>query len=394
MNYTQRPKSRRTAGYKAPKAEKPVTKGGNKSEANEKDEKPARKKPNIFIRLRNAIFPVKGDSVTESVRKIVFDIAVVALVITGGSLLADVFDRWYQVTIVDAKVEEAYDPEVDTIDGVVNLSDEEKEAVLNEKPEILPSFMELYSQNNDIIGWISVGDSDKYIINLPVLQADDNDYYLTHNFERKETKSGAVFADFRNSFENGNLSGNTILYGHNIWDQNLGGSGMFAKLTRYYDARLYGDYENRLDFYKLYPTITFNTLYEKAEWKVFACVLFNTQEEYGEVYPYTQIQDFDTKEAFNSYILDIMDRSVLWTDVDLTYGDEILTLSTCYYPFGKKVDTRCAVFARKVRDGESAEVDVSKAQVNNNPLKFSYQASVEGGEWKGRTWDTSKLLSY
>ena len=89
-----------------------------------------------------------------------------------------------------------------------------------------------------------------------------------------------------------------------------------------------------------------------------------------------------------------MDRSVLWTDVDLTYGDEILTLSTCYYPFGKKVDTRCAVFARKVRDGESAEVDVSKAQINKNSLKFTYQANVEGGEWKGRTWDTSKLLSY
>ena len=43
------------------------------------------------------------------------------------------------------------------------------------------------------------------------------------------------------SIENGNLSANTVLYGHNIWDQNLGGSGMFAKLTRYVG----GDPESR-----------------------------------------------------------------------------------------------------------------------------------------------------
>lgn len=391
MNYTQRPKSRRTSGYKAPKQEKPAAKE-DKSEKTE--EKPVRKKQNIFTKFRNSVLPVKGDSVTESVRKIVFDIAVVALIITGGSLLGDVFDRWYQVTIVDKKIADIYNPEVETIEGVVSLSDEKKEEVLKEKPEILPSFMELYSQNKDIVGWISVGEKDNYIINLPVMQSEDNDYYLTRNFERKETKSGSVFADFRNVFENGELSANTILYGHNIWDENLGGNGMFAKLTRYYNATINGDYQNRLDFYKKYPTITFNTLYEKAEWKVFACVLFNTQDEYGEVYPYTQVQDFDTKEAFNSYILDIMDRSVLWTDVDLTYGDEILTLSTCYYPYGKSVDTRCAVFARKVREGESSEVDVSKAMTNNNPLKFTYQYTAEGGSWSGRTWDTSKLLSY
>ena len=220
------------------------------------------------------------------------------------------------------------------------------------------------------------------------MQAADNDYYLTHTFENKEDKGGAIFADYRNEFEAGRLSGNTVLYGHNIWD-----GTMFAKLTRYYDAKL-GGYSDRLGFYKENPTVIFDTLYEKSEWKVFACVLFNTDEKNGEVYPYTQIHDFENEDSFNSFILDIMDRSVLWTDVDLTYGDSILTLSTCYYPYGQNIDTRCVVFARKVRDGESPEVDVSKAQVNNNPLMFTYQYNVLGGSWQGRTWDTSKLLSY
>ena len=388
MNYTQRPKSRRSADYKPAKAEKP----SKTEQSSEKEDKPARKKENIFMKLRNAILPCKGDSVTESVRKIVFDIAVVALVITGGSLLIDVIDRGVE-TGRDIQLADDYnnlrDKDEDTIEGQLNLSDEEKEAIRQEKPEILASFMELYNQNNDIVGWITVGKDDSKIVDHPVMQSADNDYYLTHSFERRETKGGAIFADYRNEFDAGKLSGNTVLYGHNIWD-----GTMFAKLTRYYDARLGNDYDDRLGFYKENPTLIFDTLYEKAEWKVFACVLFNTDEKNGEVYPYTQIHDFENEASFNSFILDIMDRSVLWTDVDLTYGDEILTLSTCYYPYGENIDTRCVVFARKVRDGESAEVDVSKAQINNNPLKFTYQYNVEGGSWQGRTWDTSKLLSY
>lgn len=389
MNYTQRPKSRRSSGYKAPKAEKPVT-AEEKSE--EKEEKPKRKKANIFTKLKNAVLPVKGDAPTEAVRKIIFDIAVIALLITGGSLLYDVIDRGVQTAIVDKQIEQLYKPS--TITGElnlsdVNLSDEEKNAVLNEKPSIMPSFMELYAKNSDIVGWITIGEGDKTIVNHPVMQAEDNDFYLERNFNKETTKSGALFADFRNTFEAGSISGNTIIYGHNIWD-----GSMFAKLTRYYDGRLGGDYSDRLGFYKENPVITFNTLYEEAQWKIFACVLFNTEEENGEVYPYTQIHDFESREAFNSYVLDIMDRSVLWTDVDLTYGDSILTLSTCYYPYGKNIDTRCVVFARKVRSGESAEVNVEKAMVNENPLKFTYQYNAEGGSWQGRTWDTSKLLSY
>jgi len=386
MNYTQRPKSRRSGDYKPPKAEKT-----EKAEA-EKEEKPHRKKQGFFTKVRNAILPVKGDPPTEAVRKIIFDIAVIALVITGGSLLYDVIDRGVQTAIVDKQVEALYKPsditgEIQLSD--VNLSDEEKNEVLNKAPEIMPSFMELYAKNDDIIGWLTLGEEGDYIVNHPVMQAEDNDYYLERNFNRETTKSGALFADFRNIFTASGISGNTIIYGHNIWD-----GTMFAKLTRYYDARIHNDYPNRLDFYKKNPTITFNTLYDESEWKVFACVLFNTEEENGEVYPYTQVQEFDSKEAFNSFVLDIMDRSVLWTDVDLTYGDSILTLSTCHYPYGEAIDTRCVVFARKVRDGESAEVDVSKAVTNEKPLKFTYQYRMEGGSWEGRTWDTSKLLSY
>lgn len=369
--------------------------GGNKVKAQASSGRSKKKKPNIFVRMIRAIFPCKGDGVAESVRKVIFDIAVVAFVITGGTVVKQLVDEAYQNGVVDKEIIDSYkDSEEDSpeaIRGQLNLKDEEIEAIEQEKPGISYSFMELYNQNSDTVGWIRVGDKDNPAINYPVVQAADNKYYLTKNFLKQESERGTVYADYRNKIEKDDLSGNIILYGHNMWN----GETMFAKLTRYYDGRLHGESDDRLGFYKKYPTVTFNTLYENSEWKVFACVLFNTQEKLGEVYPYNNVIEFKNKNEFNSFILDIMDRSVLWTDVDLTYGDSILTLSTCYYPYGKEnADTRCAVFARKVRPGESPEVDVSKAVVNNSPLKFTYQYQQDGGSWTGRTWDTSKLLSY
>jgi sortase B len=84
---------------------------------------------------------------------------------------------------------------------------------------------------------------------------------------------------------------------------------------------------------------------------------------------------------------------VLFTDVDIEYGDHILTLSTCYWPFGHET-TRVVLFARKVRDGESSEVNVDKASYNLGFLPFTLQANRLGNTWNGRTWDTSYLLSY
>ncbi len=375
-----------------------------------------KKKPNIFIRALTAIFPVKGDGVKESVRKVIFDIAVVAFVITGGMVLRDVIGEAHSSAVVDPMIEGWYDTvgggnssnggsdaedretQIEKIKGTLNMTDAEIEKVEAEKPGIQPSFIKLYSENSDVVGWISLGGKDDPIvkINYPVVKAEDNDYYLTHDYLKNEEQRGAIFADYRNVFEPDRLSANTILYGHNMWN----GETMFAKLSRYYEPNAFSDpaeYKNDpLLFYKQHPTLTFNTLYEDAQWKVFACVLFNTQEQLGEVYPYLNYRDFPNEATFNSFILDIMDRSVLWTDVDLTYGDEILTLSTCYYPYTKeRADTRCAVFARKVRPGESAEVDVSKAQRNPDPLMFTFQYEVRGGgSWGGRKWDTSKLLSY
>lgn len=248
---------------------------------------------------------------------------------------------------------------------------------------VMSTYEEKYAENDDLIGWIKLEGAG---IDDPVLQAEDNKYYLDKDFNGNEYKNGSFFVDYKCQFTTRTRPANTIIYGHNMVT-----GPSFAKLTRYYDARLNGDYPGRLDFYINNPTVEFNTLWEEGTYKVFACMYVNTMEEHGEVFKYYKQRDIKNEGQFYEYVAKILDRSVFYTDVDLEYGDELLTLSTCYYPLGSDVDTRCVVFARRVRDGESAEVDTSKAYINDSPLYFDYYYKVNGGSWAGRKWDTSKV---
>lgn len=346
------------------------------------------KQKNAFVRFLMAIFPVKGDSAAEMIRKVVFICAVIAFAITGYTLLKDVSGEIIQMYYIPNQVAD------DKRQGSVNLSPEVIDKIKEQKPYIRENLMTLYSKNNDLVGWFNLGEEEE-IIHYPVVQTTDNDKYLTTDFYGGYIKSGTLFVDYRAEFSpNGEAPNFLVIYGHNT-----SSSLMFSKLTRYYYEKdnPNPDEDWSTSFIKKHPTVNFDTLAEDGVYKVFAVGLFNTDEAYGEVYNYLRgSRPFESESDFNNYILDIMDRSVLFTDVDLTYGDEIICMSTCYFPFGLELENvRCAIFARKVREGESPEVDTSKVTRNN--LWIGWQQAVDRGlssSYAHRTWDTSKLLSY
>lgn len=247
---------------------------------------------------------------------------------------------------------------------------------------VMSTYEEQYAQNDDLIGWITV---DGTPIDYPVVQAEDNIYYLDKDINHEYTKNGSIFADHQCEFTSRTRPANIILYGHNM---RTGPS--FAKLTTYYP---WYTGTASLSQYLNAPTVKFDTIWEEGTYKIFGAMFVNTKEEHGEVFKYYKQRKITSEEEFYTYIAKIMDRSVFYTDVDLEYGDELLTLSTCYYPLGQ-IDTRFVVFARRVREGESAEVDTSKAYINNSPLYFDYYYQVMGGKWAGRTWDTSKVKGF
>lgn len=331
-------------------------------------------------------FPWKGDGMFEATRKIIFLGALGCFIYFGGSVVFDISNDLFQQRKIDIKMDTWFS-------GNTEIPDDVYHRIRAEKPDILEDYIVWYNENSDMVGHIllpdlssplSFDERGKYPINYFVVQARNNTYYLNRAWDHSHSKGGSIFADSRNRFTDGQLSGNTVLYGHNIRTENY-----FSKLANYYRTR------DTLSFYKNHPIVFFNSLYEKMEWKIFAVVLFNTQEHFGEVYRYN-IAEFDNKDHFNSFILDIMDRSVLFTDVDITYGDHILTLSTCHYPFTERVDSRVAIFARRVREGEDIFVDVDKATYNSKEYRWKEQRRRVGTHWNEnvREWDTSYLLSY
>lgn len=226
----------------------------------------------------------------------------------------------------------------------------------NEVEEQVPDYSPLIEQNDDFVGQIIVPNT---AINHPVVQCADNDYYLEHSFEKKYDYRGAIFMDYRN--DPTELDSNTIIYGHNAYD-----TTMFSELVQYED----------IEFYKKSPVIEFNTLNANYKWKIYGVFITNASASEDNGYIFNYIYPYMDGENFNGFIEEVNKRRLYTTDVDITDDDKMLVLSTCVRTldlknkYGKttyRANARLVVLARMVREGESVEVNVNNAKVNENP---------------------------
>lgn len=326
-----------------------------------------------FMKVISTFIPLKGDKPTIIVRKAIFLVSLILMIVSISLLIAQAMSDEEEIEVKD---------ELIGLRGNISITESDYQEVKDKVPGILDEYVELYKENKDIIGWIEIEGT---AVNYPIMQQKDtNKYYLSHNFYKEESRSGCIVADYRNTITATYRPANTILYGHN-----MASGAFFASILNY------KPYYDRLDYYSEHPVINMDTIYEKGKYKIFAAMLVNVDKEDGDVFYYCLSRTFKNKGQFNTYIGNILDRSAFFNpDVPVTYGDEIITLSTCDFSMGMNKNLRWVVFARRVRDGESAEVDVSKAYVNENPLYFEYYYNVMGGAWNGRQWDTSLLTSY
>lgn len=80
-------------------------------------------------------------------------------------------------------------------------------------------FPALKEINPDLVGWIYVEAIPK--ISYPIVQGQDNNYYLKHTFEGVANSSASIFLDYRNHPDYSDS--NTIIYGHNMKNQSMFG---------------------------------------------------------------------------------------------------------------------------------------------------------------------------
>lgn len=407
-NYMEKPKKKKTASRDIALDKLDFYNPPPQKKAPKHDKIKGRPK-NIFARFCEAAFPQPDDSNSEKIRKIVLLAAIVVFAITIGVLLfqlvsindgSQVTESVQSIAGVDTgtvDMDNFEDPTVVTpIPGTTATTSgsstaepetvETEEGPINVTPVVNTplnvNFTALLAENPDTRGWIKITGT---YLNDVVVQGKDHEEYLNKAFDGSESISGTIFSHKKNKWDG--TDQNIILFGHNMMN-----GDRFASV-RYYipnDAS-----REPIAFYKVHPTIMLATPEGGSEtYKIFAGVLANTQEQYGEVFKYANKTSFKNQDDFNNFIINVMDRSWFYTDVDLQYGDQLLTLSTCYWPLGEEVDTRWVIFARKVRPGESEYVDTSLATRNYGAKLFDYYYSMIGGQWYGSKWDTSKLKGY
>ena len=332
----------------------------------------ANKKQNVLVKM---FIPAKGDSKGAVIRKIVTILCIIVAIVCAVIVTVEFTRRSEDAGII----EDLSGLMAENASGSFSIDDNKVEEIKQEVPEILDKFVDLYAENNDIVGWITVGGGDKLISYPVMMDEEDTEYYLYRNFYKEDSISGSIFCD--NHILPFTEANNLLIYGHN-----MSSGEYFAKLTYYTPYSTHS--RDFLQHYKSYPTLQFDTLWEEGTYKIFAGIFTNVDEKDGTVYPYHRKREFKNELEFMDFMGNIMDRSTFYTDVDVEYGDQIVSLSTCYYyPTGYDVDARFVLFARKVREGEDPSVDVDKVVVNPDPLFFDTYYRVMGGSWGGRTWD-------
>jgi len=159
--------------------------------------------------------------------------------------------------------------------------------------------------NPDVYGWITAPGTD---INYPVVQGNDNDFYLNHAYTGDFLPMGAIFADYRCD---GNIKNNpnTVLYGHNI--ENMNGRSMFHDVTKFFRD----EYFNNTPIY----IYTLDGIYV---FEVFA--VYETRYDY-QYFKTT----FETSDEFLKFANEVHSNSSKTKVMDFKEDDCLLTLSTC-----------------------------------------------------------------
>ena len=174
------------------------------------------------------------------------------------------------------------------------------------------NFDDLLKINNETKGWIQVNGTN---INYPFVQTSNNDYYLTHSYDKSYNQAGWVFMDYRN--DTVNYDKNTILYAHGMNNKT-----MFGSLRNILSSSWYNNTNNHI--------IKLSTPTENTLWQVFSVYHIETTNDYIQT-------EFTSDEEYQTFLDTLKGRSAVTFDTSLNTTDKILTLSTCYNKTDKVV---------------------------------------------------------
>lgn len=173
----------------------------------------------------------------------------------------------------------------------------------NTVPNITIDFDKLHRQSKDAIGWLYLPGT---VINYPVVQGTDNNFYLKHMANGEQNASGSLFADCGNRPDFSDY--NTVIFGHNMKNHS-----MFGTLSYYQDQSYYNEH----------PVMYLYT--ESANYTLELICGFYTN---GTSELYLIPAEESRTRSFVEYGIS---HSTFVSRAAVEEGDRLVTLSTCSY---------------------------------------------------------------
>lgn len=206
-----------------------------------------------------------------------------------------------------------------------------KERVMFDEAAILPELREIYDLNHDLIGWLTIPDT---VIDYPVIQSMDSEFYLTHDFYGEENLNGQIILDplcdpYTPSY-------NLIISGHHMKN-----GSMFGNLP---------DYRTK-GYWEKHKFLEFDTLMARRQYVVFAAFYSADYDEDEEGFRYNAALEY--KKDVDLWLSEVKESQLYDTGIEAEFGDEFVTLTTCNR--ARHRNGRFVVVCRKIREGEIFE---------------------------------------
>ena len=163
-------------------------------------------------------------------------------------------------------------------------------------------------------------------IDYPIVQKDDNAYYIDRDWEGNHSSAGSIFEDFRGKIGE---TENTLLYGHN-----MGNGSMFHSVKSFKEEEW-----GRQHIYFEVATLDKRYLY-----RIVASSVLNGED--GAAFDYWNRITLNRSE-FYKYLEQMRSTALVWyapEDDPPTYEDKMIALQTCNS--GADDGIRCLLFGQ------------------------------------------------
>ncbi|NLO84851.1 MAG: class B sortase [Clostridiales bacterium] len=193
-------------------------------------------------------------------------------------------------------------PEATAANAIASTAEPEKKVVVQSEID----FETLWKTCPDVVGWIRCEGT---VIDYPIVQGTDNDYYLAHLPDGTANRAGSIMMDV--SCDPAFTNDVTILHGHNMKS-----GKMFGDLFRF----------GVEEYYLRFPILRLYTPSGDYDVEIFAGCTVN-----GATFGYPTV--FASEEEYIAFVEKIVKATAYETNVEVNYPDEILLLSTCAYSY-------------------------------------------------------------